>query len=124
MEVNEEKFVVNEDESNDENKHSNKQKSYSNESICHTNNVFQVKSTLPQTLHHRTSSKLQPNISHSIDSRHDDNIRINEKENFITNFSQQKLHAWQPVLTTGWIVSFFFVFGFIFTFLGEIFYLF
>ncbi|XP_053992029.1 uncharacterized protein LOC128883551 isoform X2 [Hylaeus volcanicus] len=134
MEVHEERSYSNKEEndSNDEKRHINKQKSSSNASLSHTNNqksssnaslshtnkVLQVKSALPQTLHHRTSTKLQAKRSHSIDSRNDDTVRTDEKANFITNFSQQKLHAWQPVLTTGWIVSFFFVFGFIFSCLG------
>lgn len=38
----------------------------------------------------------------------------------VSNFSQQKLRAWQPVLTPKWIISVFLGFGVIFVALGEL----
>lgn len=37
----------------------------------------------------------------------------------LDNFSQQKLRAWQPVLTPRWIVVTFIVFGIVFEAIGE-----
>lgn len=37
----------------------------------------------------------------------------------VSNFSQQKLRAWQPVLTPKWIISVFLAFGAIFIGLGK-----